>query len=46
MVKTSKTNQFAEYLSKIIIVKSQSVLCPIYWIKELIRLSNHTPYDF
>ena len=46
MVKTSKTNQFAEYLSKIVIVKSDSVLCPIYWIKELIRLSNPTPSDY
>ena len=46
LVKTSKTNQFAEYASKIVIVKSQSVLCPIYWLGELVRLSNPLPSDF
>ena len=46
MVRTSKTNQFAEYLSKIVIVKSHSVLCPIYWVKEIIRLSDPSPNDY
>ena len=46
-IRSSKTNQFAEYVSKIVIVSNHnSVLCPVYWLKELIKLSNPTPESF
>ena len=43
---TSKTNQHAENSFRILIVPNyQSVLCPFYWVKKLIRLSKPNQQD-
>ena len=46
-VKSSKTNQFSEYLTRLVIVpNTNSVVCPVYWLRELIRLSNPVPESY
>ena len=43
---TSKSNQFAEKSFEIVIVPNlHSMLCPVYWVKELFRLSKPDPED-